>query len=283
MTDELTVTAADGLQLYARTYGTATDRPPVVCLPGLTRNHRDFASLADALAADRLVVTPDLRGRGRSAYDPSGATYRPDVYVDDVLAVLDGAGIERAVLLGTSLGGAVSMALAAAHPSRVAALILNDVGPKLEPEGSARIQSYAGKLPPASTWDDVVVQLKLVNEPMVGSLGEDAWLHMARQQWREVSPGEMRPDHDPAVAAGMGEVDPYAVPDSWPVFDAIGPIPILVVRGEVSDLFAATTADEMQRRHPGTEVVTIAHRGHCPTLDEPESRAAITRFLAAID
>jgi pimeloyl-ACP methyl ester carboxylesterase len=282
MAGERRVNAADGISLHVRLFGEATDRAALICLPGLTRNSRDFASLAAACSHDRLVITTDLRGRGRSDYDPTGSSYRPEVYVGDVVAILDAVGVERAVLLGTSLGGSVAMALAAAHPARVAGLVLNDVGPQLEPEGFARIQSYAGKLPSVSTWDDVVVQLQAVNAPMVGSLSDDEWQRMARQQWREFAPGDLRPDHDPAIVGGMAGVDPNAIPSTWPVFDAIGPVPILVVRGAESDLFAAATAEEMQRRHPGLTVVTIAHRGHCPTLDEPEARAAIASFLAAL-
>jgi pimeloyl-ACP methyl ester carboxylesterase len=281
MAGERRVKAPDGLSLHVRTFGAPTELAALVCLPGLTRNSRDFAGIAAACSHDRLVITTDLRGRGRSDYDPTAGTYRPDVYVADVVAILDALGVERAVLLGTSLGGSVAMALAASHPERVAGLVLNDVGPQLEPEGFARIQSYAGKLPSVATWDDVVVQLRAVNAPMVGSLSDDEWQKMARQQWREFGPGDLRPDHDPAVAAGMAAVDPQAIPSTWPVFDAIGPVPILVVRGEESDLFAAATADEMQRRRPGVRVITIAHRGHCPTLDEPESRAAIASVLAA--
>jgi pimeloyl-ACP methyl ester carboxylesterase len=280
MIDQRHVKASDGRELYVRSFGKPTDRAAVVCLPGLTRNHRDFVPLAEALSHDRLVVTTDLRGRGRSDYDATGASYRPEVYVDDVIRILDELGIDRAVFVGTSLGGSVAMAVAAAHPSRVAGLVLNDVGPKLEPEGFARIQSYAGKLPAVSTWDEVVTQLQAVNAPMVGTISDEDWHQMARQQWREFATGQLRPDHDPAVAASMAAVDPNDIPTSWPVFESIGPIPILVLRGEVSDLFAASTAEEMQRRHPGTTVVTIAQRGHCPTLDEPESRAAIAKFLA---
>jgi pimeloyl-ACP methyl ester carboxylesterase len=277
---EMHVESSDGLRLFTRTYGEATDRAALICVPGLTRNSRDFTSLAEACSADRLVITTDLRGRGRSDYDATGATYRPEVYVEDVCAVLDAVGVQRAVFLGTSLGGGVSMQLAATHPDRVAGLVLNDVGPKLEPEGFARIQSYAGKLPPAATWDDAADRLKTVNEPMIGTIDQAAWLDMACQQWREFAPGDIRPDHDPAVAAGMALIDPTAIPTSWPVFDAIAPVPILVLRGAMSDLFAASTVDEMQRRHPNLRAVTIEQRGHCPTLDEPESRAAIAAFLA---
>jgi pimeloyl-ACP methyl ester carboxylesterase len=275
----LRIEASDGTPLFARLYGRATASPAMVCLPGLTRNSRDFTQLASASSADRLVVCPDLRGRGESGYDPTGATYRADVYVDDVLAVLDTAGVERAVFVGTSLGGQVSMLLASAHPGRVAGIVLNDVGPKLEPEGIIRIRSYAGKLPSASTWDDAVEQIVSLGGPMVGTLDGTEWRRLARQQYREFAPGNIRPDHDPAVAAGLDAVDPYALPESWSVFDAIGSVPILVIRGAESDLFAASTVDEMARRHPQLRAITIADRGHCPTLDEPACRAAIAAFL----
>ena len=247
MNDELRVTAGDGVELFARTYGLATDRPTLVCLPGLTRNSRDFADLATAFAADRLVVTPDLRGRGESGYDTSGETYRPDVYVDDVVTVLDRAGVDRAVLLGTSLGGAVAMQFAGAHPERVVGLVLNDVGPKLEAEGFA-IQSYADSSP-ASSWMTPLCNSSSSTHrwsaPSTTTLGT-AWLSSGAST-RRVN----RPD-DPAVATGMATVDPAeAIPSTWPLFDKIiRDVPMLVLRGAVSDLFATTTVDEMQRRSP---------------------------------
>jgi pimeloyl-ACP methyl ester carboxylesterase len=126
----------------------------------------------------------------------------------------------------------------------------------------------------------VVTQLKVLNAPMVGSIDEAAWQRMARQQWREHAPGDIRPDHDPAVAAGMASVDPAAIPSTWELFDSINHLPMLVLRGAASDLFAETTVEEMQRRNASLRSVTIAERGHCPTLDEPESDAAIRAFLA---
>ena len=279
---ELHVTASDGLELFVRVDGAPTARTAVVCLPGLTRNSRDFGSLADALAADRLVVRPDFRGRGFSGYDPTGSTYRPDVYAADVVAVLDAVGIGRACLVGTSLGGSIAMHVGATYPARVAGIVLNDVGPQLAVEGFARIQGYVGKLPPVATWAEAVAQLRERAELAAPGLSDEDWERRTHEQYRELEPGSIRPDHDPAIVRGMESVDPAAIPDSWPVFDKLAAIPILVLRGALSDLFSAATVEEMQRRRPDLDVLVVENRGHCPTLDEPESREAITKFLAAL-
>jgi pimeloyl-ACP methyl ester carboxylesterase len=286
MTDvgrELRVPAPDGTLLFARAYGDMTDKPTMVCLPGLTRNSRDFNLLALASCADRQVVAMDLRGRGESGYDSMAETYRPDVYVEDVRAVLDAAGVDRVVFVGTSLGGTVSMMFAVAHPHRVAGIVLNDIGPKIEPDSIRRILAYAGKLPSVSTWDDAIEQLKSISGPLVGTIDESEWRRLVHQQYREFAPGDIRPDHDRGIVVGIDAVVPEDLPTSWPLFDALVAVPMLVLRGAESDSFAASTADEMQRRHPGLALVTIAHRGHVPTLDEPESRAAIAAFVAALD
>jgi pimeloyl-ACP methyl ester carboxylesterase len=285
MTDlrERTVHASDGVGLHVSVFGEPTERTAVLCLPGLTRNSRDFTDLAAALSARRQVATVDFRGRGRSGYDPAGSSYLPEVYVDDMFAVLHALGIERAVLIGTSLGGAVSMAMAASRPGRVAGIVLNDVGPELDPRGVARIQAYAGKLPPISTWDDAVAQARKVGEVALPGLGDADWLAVAQQQYRETDDGTVVADHDPKVAAGMDAVDPARLPNSWWVFDRLAGIPILVIRGELSDLLAAETVTEMVRRRPDTRTLAVASRGHCPTLNEPECRRAIGDFLDFVD
>jgi pimeloyl-ACP methyl ester carboxylesterase len=284
MTDvgrELRVPAPDGTLLFARVYGDLTDKPTMVCLPGLTRNSRDFNLLALASCADRQVLAVDLRGRGESGYDATGASYRPDVYAEDVRSVLDAAGIDRVVFVGTSLGGLVSMLFAAATPGRVAGIVLNDVGPKLEGAGIRRIAAYAGKLLSVSTWDDAVAQLQSISGPLVGTIDDTDWRRLVHQQYREFAAADIRPDHDRGIVVGMVSVDSESIPTTWPVFDALVAIPMLVLRGAESDLLAVSTVEEMQRRHPDLEVVTVADRGHVPTLDEPESRAAIATFLAA--
>ncbi len=225
------------------------------------------------------MVTPDFRGRGRSDYDPTGESYQAGVYVSDMFAVMDAVGIDRAVLIGTSLGGAVSMAMAAARPDRVAGIVLNDVGPELDPRGVSRIRSYAGRLPPVSTWDDAVAQARKVNEVALPGLPDDEWMAIARQQYREDDNGTVRADYDPKVAAGLGTADPEHLPDSWGLFDQLEGVPVLVIRGELSDLLSAATVEEMARRRPDLRVLVVASRGHCPTLNEPECRRAIAELL----
>lgn len=280
MTAALHLHAADGLDLAVFTDGIARGEPPLVCLPGLTRNHRDFTQVAARYSESRFVVRMDFRGRGSSSYDPHGTTYTPTHYVADVVDVLDALGIAQAVLLGTSLGGSVAMALAATSPLRVAGIILNDVGPKLEPAGFARIQGYAGKLPTNASWDAATAQLRGLYGPAAAAIGEATLARLVREQYREFGPGDIRPDHDPAIVAGMDTVDPHAIGDTWPLFAALADVPALVLRGELSDLFAAATVEEMQRRKPDVVAVTVPHRGHCPLLDEPESVAALDAFLA---
>jgi pimeloyl-ACP methyl ester carboxylesterase len=279
MSSQLTVTTADGLSIFVRTDGRQGVRAPLVCLPGLTRNSRDFTTIAARYGSTRFVVRLDFRGRGYSSYDPEAQTYRPDVYAADTVAVLDALGIDEAVLLGTSLGGSVAMLTATLHPDRVAGVILNDVGPKLEAAGFARIQSYAGKLPTNPTWEAALAQLRALAGEGAALIDDPTWKRVVHEQYREFAPGDIRPDHDPRIVAGMESVDPHAIGTTWPLFEALATIPTLVLRGERSDLFAADAVTEMQRRKPDLVAVTVPDRGHCPLLDERESVAALDAFL----
>lgn len=280
MTAQLTVRAEDGLSLFVRTDGRQGAGPPLVCLPGLTRNGRDFGHLAARYATSRFVVRLDFRGRGESSYDPDALTYTPQNYALDTIGVLDALGVDRAVLLGTSLGGSVAMLTACLHPERIAGVILNDVGPKLEPAGFARIQAYAGHVPANATWPQALDQLRSLAGPIAPLIPDITWERLVREQYREFGPGDIRPDHDPRIVAGMGAVDPDAIGTAWPLFDGLAAIPTLVLRGERSDLFAEDTVTEMQRRKPDLVSVSVADRGHCPLLDEPECVEALDAFLA---
>jgi pimeloyl-ACP methyl ester carboxylesterase len=279
MSSQLTVTTSEGLSIFVRTDGRQGSAAPLVCLPGLTRNSRDFTGIAERYGATRFVVRLDFRGRGYSSYDPNAQTYRPEVYAADTIAVLDALGIAAAVLLGTSLGGAVVMLTAMLHPDRVEGAILNDVGPQLEPAGFARIQSYAGKLPTNATWDAALAQVRGLAGEGAALIDDATWDRVVREQYREFASGDIRPDHDPLIVAGMEAVDPHAIGTTWPLFDALATIPTLVLRGERSDLFAADTMTAMQRRKPDLVAVTIPDRGHCPLLDEDDSIAALDAFL----
>lgn len=275
MSTERFVVAGDGLTLHCVLDGEPSDRTPVLCLPGLTRTNRDFEHVTEAWAADRLVAAVSLRGRGRSGVDPTGASYALDTYVDDVIAVLDDIGIDRAVLIGTSLGGLLALWTAYRHPTRVAGLVLNDIGPELQQEGLDRIRSYAGKLPPVADWDEAVAQTRALGRADFPDWGDDEWAYATRLRYRETPDRRVVLDHDPVVAAGR-----LATDDPWAVFAAVAEHPMLLVRGALTDLLAPATVAQMQAFHSGLEVVEVPNRGHAPTLGEPVAADAVRRFLS---
>jgi pimeloyl-ACP methyl ester carboxylesterase len=274
MVEDRFVAAPDGRQLHCAVYGRPTDHLPVLGLPGLTRTNRDFEHVAPGWAHDRLVVALSLRGRGRSEVDPTAESYGLDTYVGDVEAVLDAFGLDRVVLVGTSLGGLVALWAAHRLPERVAGMVINDIGPELQPEGLARIQGYAGKLPPVQDWPGAVAQARLTGEQAYPDWGDAEWDHFAHLVYREDADGRPVLDHDPAVASGR-----LAEDDPWVVFASSADRPLLLVRGALTDLLAPTTVEQMQALHPGMEVVEVAGRGHAPTLGEPDAAEAVQRFL----
>jgi pimeloyl-ACP methyl ester carboxylesterase len=223
---ELLVAAGDGLRLFARDYGPLTGGAlPVVCLPGLSRNSRDFHDLAPALARDperpRRVLALDHRGRGRSAYDRDPERYDVKVELDDCLAVLAAAGVHEAVLVGTSRGGIITMALSAARPALIRGAVLNDVGPVIDPRGLVRIRGYLGKLPAPRSWAQGAEILKGVQGAAFPALDDGDWEEMARGTWREEA-GRLVPDHDPALARTLDGVDlETPLPSFWPLFEGL--------------------------------------------------------------
>jgi pimeloyl-ACP methyl ester carboxylesterase len=275
-------TSQDGLRLYYRDY--AAPRPgriPVMCLPGLTRNCRDFEAVAPRLQAQRRVITPDLRGRGRSQYDPNWHNYHPGTYVGDLARLLADAGIEQVVLLGTSLGGILSLLLNATAPGVAAGVILNDIGPEVAPEGLARISAYVGRATPVRSWDDAVAQMKATYGLAMPGASDEDWSVFARRSYSEVD-GIPRLDMDPGIGEAVRAAPSGAAPDLWPVFAALAPVPVLAFRGELSDVLSAATFSRMAREKPDLRCVTVPNRGHPPMLDEPECVAAIDEFLAAL-
>lgn len=275
-------TSADGLSLYYREYA---GRSPftVVCLPGLTRNSRDFAALAGRLAPRYRVLAPDLRGRGRSAYDATWQNYHPGTYVADVLALLKAAQVTRVALVGTSLGGLLAMILGATQRPLVAGIVLNDIGPVVDPEGLARISRYVGLAPPVGSWKEAVAQVRSTYGAALPTFTDADWERYARQSFHEDARGIPVLDMDPMIgeavrsAAGTGPA-----PDLWPMWAALAGIPVLAIRGETSDILSAATLERMAREHPGMQSLTVAQRGHAPTLDEPEAAAAVEAFLASL-
>ena len=270
----------DGLRLYARLYaGPNSGAPTVLCLHGLTRNSRDFEDLAPHLQRRYRVIVPDLRGRGFSARDPNPQNYQAAVYVQDILALLGAVGAPRVAVVGTSLGGMLAMMLGASHPARIAGIVLNDVGPEIDPVGIERIKQYAGRLPPARTWKAAVSQTVAVYGDAWPGLVPDRWAALARRGYREDADGEVELDADPNIGEAL-RAAPAATLDLWPLWGALRNMPTLAIRGARSDILSAATFARMKRENPGLEQLEVANRGHVPLLDEPECIAALDAFLS---
>ncbi|MDT8757545.1 alpha/beta hydrolase [Sphingomonas psychrotolerans] len=270
----------DGLRLHYRDYAGADDQPPVICFPGLTRNARDYEGLATRLAGARRVLLVEFRGRGESAYAKDPMSYVPLTYLQDVEALLAELAIARFVAVGTSLGGIVTMLLAATDGARLAGAVLNDVGPELEPGGLARIRSYVGKAVWHPTWMHAARAVAEGNADVYPEYGIEDWLRMAKRLYRVNSSGRIVLDYDMKIAEPFRVPGNEAGPDMWPTIDALKDKPVLIVRGERSDILSAATAQKMAARLPHGELVTVPGVGHAPTLDEPEVAAGIERLLA---
>ncbi len=274
--------SADGLQLYSRVYDAAgANAPAVLCLPGLTRNSRDFEALAPHLAARYRVVCPDLRGRGYSARDSVWQHYQPATYIGDLTGLLGVLGLKRVAIVGTSLGGLLAMVIASVTPAAVAGVVLNDIGPEIDPVGAARIRGYAGQLPPVRNWAEAAAQLRQVFGSAWPDLPEARWAVLARRSYREDPSGTPVLDCDPGVGTAMRAAAAEPA-DLWPVYAALKPVPTLAIRGALSDILSVATFERMQREKPDLERLTVADRGHVPLLDEPECLAAIDAFLARL-
>ncbi len=274
----------EGLALSARVYPGDPARLAVVCLPGLTRNARDFEDLAAVIAPSRRVICPDLRGRGASGYAADPATYTPAHYLDDLLLMLAAMAIPRFVAIGTSLGGLLTMMIAGFARDRVAGAVLNDIGPDIDPAGLARIRSYVGVPVDFADWDAAARALAAAQGAIYPDFGPDDWLRMARRGMVRGAGGRIALDYDMAIARPFAADDGVSpAPDLWPLFDALAGKPVLVVRGGRSDILSATTAAAMASRHPGLDLITLPGIGHAPTLDEPLARAGIARLLAAAE
>jgi pimeloyl-ACP methyl ester carboxylesterase len=274
--------SGDGLKLHYRDYPGRMDRPPVLCLPGLSRNARDFAALAERLAGEWRVLCPDMRGRGDSAYARDSATYNPLQYVEDVTALLDQAGVTRFVAIGTSLGGLMTLLMAMTMPERIAGAVLNDVGPVLEPAGLARIKSYVGQGRSFPTWMHAARGIEETQAVAYPDFQITDWLAMAKRLMVLSSNGRIVFDYDMKIAEPLAAMDANAQADLWPGVDGLADKPVLIVRGETSDILGGETLALMQQRLPGAEALTIARVGHAPTLDEPEAVAAVARLLARV-
>jgi len=272
----------DGLRLHYRDYPGPADRPPILCLPGLTRNARDYHDLARRLSPDWRVIAIDLRGRGDSGYAKDPMSYVPLTYVQDVEALLRELDVARYVAFGTSLGGIVAMLLAGTARERLAGLVLNDVGPEISPEGLSRIRSYVGKSNTWPTWLHAARAVAEANESVYPDFQLEDWLAMAKRLYRLNSAGRIVLDYDMKIAEPFRVPGNEAGPDMWRALDGLKTVPTLLVRGATSDVLAANVAERMAGVLEQGDLLTIPDTGHAPTLDEPEAIAAIDRLLARI-
>lgn len=271
-------TVHDGLRLHYRDYPGSAEKPPLLCLPGLTRNARDFADFADRYSPEFRVLALDFRGRAASDYDPVPARYNPLTYAGDVIELLDQLGISQAIFVGTSLGGLVTMVLAATAPQRISAAIINDVGPDVDPAGISRILSYVGNDTRFKSWDEAGSTIAANYGGKFERYSHADWVAMAKRNCREAN-GEIRFDYDMAIAEPFKTAGPAPEVDLWPLFVALGQKPLLVVRGEKSDLLTAETARKMRAVVPGMKLAVVPGVGHAPELNEPEAVSAIDEFL----
>ena len=276
----------DGVRLHARVYSPTTEQgehaAPILCIPGLTRNARDFDALAPHLAQFAQVYALDLRGRGESGYAKDVMSYVPLTYAQDVIAMLADAEIDRFSSVGTSLGGLVTMLLAATQPGRLVAAVLNDVGPELNPAGLDRIKGYVGQSASYPTWVHAARAIGVANAEVYPLWGLEEWLVMAKRTHRLTREGRIVADYDSNIAQPFKLPGGEAGVDLWPAFDTLKGVPTLILRGALSDILAADAAERMAARLPEARLVIVPDVGHAPTLDEPEAVAAIDGLFGGL-
>ncbi|MGQ0662010.1 MAG: alpha/beta fold hydrolase [Pseudomonadota bacterium] len=271
-------TAGDGVRLFVRDWGDpASAAIPLLCLPGLTRNGKDFEPLARRQASSRRVLCPDLRGRGRSAYAPDWRSYEPRTYVDDLRHILAALGLGRVVVIGTSMGGLLGMAFMAAMPTVLAGLVLNDVGPEIGKQGGERILAYIAADRPQPDWPSAVAELRQ-RLPKLSLKTDEDWLTFAKATFKEGADSRLHFDWDTRLAWPILRRTGVE-PDLWPLWRALRRTPVLAIRGAESDVLSAATFARMKSEKPNLVQLTLPAIGHAPTLDEPLAREAIDDFL----
>jgi pimeloyl-ACP methyl ester carboxylesterase len=276
-------TSHDGLRLHARDYGSrAATALPVVCLPGLTRTAADFHEVATHLTTGhdgRRVLALDYRGRGRSDRDPNPDNYDIRIEAQDTLDVLTAAGIHACVVIGTSRGGLIAMAISATRPALLKGAVLNDIGPRIEGKGLARIKAYVGKLPAPANMDEAVLILKRVAGSHFTRLVDSEWLTYAARTYREEN-GRLTPDYDIQLMKGLAAIDiEKPLPDLWPYFNGLANVPVLALRGANSDMLSQETLDAMCAGHPDCKGLVVIGEGHAPLLGDLPTMNRISEFV----
>lgn len=273
--------SGEELRLHYRDYAGDAAAAPLICLPGLTRNARDFEPVATMLDGRRRMLAVNFRGRGESGYARNAMSYVPLTYVQDVDALLRELNLDGFVLMGTSLGGLVSMLLTPMWKARIRGVILNDVGPEIGEAGLARIRGYVGQGRSFDTWVHAARAIAEAQADIYPDYGLEDWLRMAKRACKLAGNGRIVFDYDMKIAEPFKQPGGEAGTDLWPAFDALKGIPLLILRGETSDILEAPVAAEMVKRHGSATLVTVPRVGHAPSLDEPEAQHAISNFLAS--
>jgi pimeloyl-ACP methyl ester carboxylesterase len=272
----------DGLRLHYRDFAGDPSRPPILCIPGLTRNARDFEAVAARLAGAWRVICVELRGRGESAYAKDPMTYVPLTYLQDIEALIRELKLDRIILFGTSLGGIITMLLAMSGGGRIAGALLNDIGPDLDPRGLDRIRAYVGRSQSWPTWLHAARFFAEAQRDRYPDWALDQWLVFAKRLCRLTPNGRIALDYDMRVAEPLKLPGGEAGFDMWRAFEGLRGIPSLVVRGGLSDLLAPVTVERMLAENEAMEAVTVERSGHAPTLGEPDAVAAIDRLLGRL-
>lgn len=279
----------DGLALYYRRYtpsltarntssasGQSLSPRTILCLPGVSRNHRDFLPMIETLPPGSNWLLIDLRGRGHSAYDANPANYNPTTYVKDIVRLLDHLQLDCVDIVGTSLGGILAMMLNAQQPARVGNVVLNDIGAFVERAAIETIGSYLQRAHLHTSWDSVATAIKPIYSEFFTGLAEHDWLALARRLYRQRPDGKLVPDYDPALFQSSSATDL----DLWPFFDSLKTKPTLIVRGANSGLLTPSILQQMEASRSDLQVITVPNRGHAPFLDEPAAITAIKTFFA---
>ncbi len=275
-------TSNDGLRLYARDYASQGQQQGIIlCMHGLTRNSADFEPIIDELTRNHRVIAADQRGRGRSAHDPNPANYTPATYVADMFTLLDSLTVQKVILFGTSLGGLMAVMMKALQPQRCTAVIINDICPDINPAGLQRIMTYVGAAPGTiGDWEAAVAEVKRLNDGIFPHLSEAEWLAFAKRVFIEAPSGDLQFNYDPAIRQPLASnQDNAAPPDLWPLFQAAGDTPLMLIHGELSDLLVASGVAKFKQLVPNLVYLKVHGVGHAPILNEPEVAPAVRNFL----
>jgi len=273
---------ADGLRLYYRDYAGPSDKVPVLCLPGLTRNSRDFAALAEWLSEERRVICPEFRGRGKSDYDPDWRNYHPAQYATDTWGLLDELAIDRVALIGTSLGGWMAMLMSYQQGGRIVAAVMNDIGPEANPEGIVRVTAGAGRLDKVATFEEAIAQVKINYDIAFPDWNDEQWRTYTETTYRPTDDGGFDLNFDRNIGHAAREGVSGLTVEPWDLFDSLRNVPTLVIHGELSDILTEDIILRMQQRKPDLQVAGVNNRGHAPLLDEKEAVDAIATFIQAL-